>query len=100
MNSPHPTWMDVFPFPKMRDNLIRRQSSFDHQSFFVDIVGTVSNVEPARVDSGLEITMPISSLWREHNSTTIFFSNGLILWGEPHLMESWEVTPQFYAKWS
>ncbi|KAL4728711.1 hypothetical protein ACLX1H_003110 [Fusarium chlamydosporum] len=25
---------------------------------------------------------------------------GLILWGEPHLSESWEATPRFLARWS
>jgi hypothetical protein len=26
--------------------------------------------------------------------------NGLIIWGEPHDMQSWEATPGFLAKWS
>lgn len=26
--------------------------------------------------------------------------NGLIIWGEPHDMQSWEATPGFLTKWS
>lgn len=99
MNCLHPTWMDVFPFPKMRDNLIRGQHSFDHKSFFQDVVGTSSSLEPPCTRPPQEIMMTMSSPWREHSNTTISYGNGLILWGEPHLMESWEVTPHFLVKW-
>ncbi|KAJ5226111.1 hypothetical protein N7468_007336 [Penicillium chermesinum] len=35
----HTTWINLLPFPKMRDNLIRWESYFDHKEFAADLMG-------------------------------------------------------------
>lgn len=34
---PHPRWMDRFPFPKMRDNMITLRGIIDEEEFFADL---------------------------------------------------------------
>ncbi|KAJ3545399.1 hypothetical protein NM208_g2529 [Fusarium decemcellulare] len=94
MNLPHPAWIDIFPYPEMRDNLIRRQHFFDHVSFLADLVGEFALFRPSGRGSALE-KLP-SSEWDDDNPS----GNGFVLWGEPHLKESWEATPRFLAKWA
>ncbi|KAH7140236.1 hypothetical protein B0J13DRAFT_596540 [Dactylonectria estremocensis] len=98
MNSPHPSWMDILPFPELRDNLIRRQYMFDHKRFLRDLVGDLVSLMPS--DPGQEGSLPITSLRMNRRSQRTYNGHGLILWGEPYLKESWEVTPQFVAKWT
>lgn len=44
MNIPHPTWIDMLPFSRMRDNLIRHQYMFNHKSFLMDLIGELVHV--------------------------------------------------------
>ncbi|KAL3455220.1 hypothetical protein BJX64DRAFT_78005 [Aspergillus heterothallicus] len=71
--SVHHTWIDLFPCPVMRDNLIRRGNDWDDEELCVDIMG----------------------YW-DGNSTG---PHGLIVWGEPGDTASWEVTEGFLSKW-
>lgn len=91
MNEPHPTWMDFLPFPEIRNNLIRRQSMFNHLSFLQDVVGDRSYLRPAAHAVLDQTEVDRAAHGSEH---------GLILWGEPFLKESWEATPHFLAKWA
>lgn len=99
MNCPHPSWMDILPFPQIRDNLIRRQYTFDHKNFLEDLIGDLiylmSSCDPDQ--EGLTPT-PNPRVNRRSQPT----NNGhcLILWGEPYLKESWEATPHFLTKWT
>ncbi|KAK7420806.1 hypothetical protein QQX98_002610 [Neonectria punicea] len=98
MNSAHPTWMDMIPFPRIRDNLITRQFLFHHMHFLEDLIGDLKYVVP-RND---ELTLPVS-LWDPQNKDDTQadqVTKGLVLWGEPYLKESWEVTACFLAKWA
>lgn len=99
MNSPHPSSMDILPFPELRDNLIRRQYMFDHKRFLQDLVGDLIYLIPSS-DPGQEGSLPTTSLRMNRRSQPIYNRHGLILWGEPYLKESWEATPQFLAKWT
>ncbi|EWZ43383.1 uncharacterized protein FOBCDRAFT_316413 [Fusarium oxysporum Fo47] len=98
MNSPHPSWIDMLPFPEIRDNLIRRQYTFDHKSFLSDLVGD-SIYEIPSYDPGQEGLAPPPPP-TPSPQTKRLNGHGLILWGEPYLKESWEATPQFLAKWA
>ncbi|CEL03335.1 hypothetical protein ASPCAL04491 [Aspergillus calidoustus] len=69
----HHTWIDLFPCPVMRDNLIRRGNEWDDEELCVDIMG----------------------YW-DGNSTG---PHGLIVWGEPADLANWEVTEGFLCKW-
>lgn len=102
MNIPHPTWMDAIPFPKVRDNLIRRQDLFNHRQFLEDIVGDMLYLHPLPAPSqkGL-VPRPSSPLERrQDDSHHASDGKGLILWGEPHVKESWEATACFLKKWA
>ncbi|PYH98849.1 hypothetical protein BO71DRAFT_315418, partial [Aspergillus ellipticus CBS 707.79] len=68
---PHHPWLDFFPFPEMRDNLIRA-GEFDDDQLCTDVMG----------------------FW---NLSTE--SCGLLVWGEPADPASWEVSEAFIKKW-
>ncbi|KAK9242191.1 hypothetical protein V1506DRAFT_548333 [Lipomyces tetrasporus] len=98
MNSLHPTWIDMLPFPAMRDNLIKRQDSFRHLDFLADLVGDVVHLNPPGCLKDAELLAP--ALGGGEETQLGSNSKGLILWGEPHLVESWEATPTFLSRWS
>ncbi|KAH6953845.1 hypothetical protein BKA56DRAFT_504531 [Ilyonectria sp. MPI-CAGE-AT-0026] len=106
---PHSIWINLFPFPCIRDNLIRYEGSFDHWDLLQDLVGELMSAMPARKlrDSPPTITvsdpktmwtLPLTSGCDEDEVTAE--RTGLIVWGEPYDMQSWEATPGFLAKWS
>ncbi|KAL4970495.1 bZIP transcription factor [Aspergillus stella-maris] len=72
LSTPHHPWVDIFPFPGMRDNLIRAGDSLDDDEFCHDITG----------------------FWdtRRSNAT-------LLVWGSPWDASNWEVTEEFVHKW-
>ncbi|GFG24135.1 hypothetical protein IFM61606_04035 [Aspergillus udagawae] len=69
---PHHPWLDFFPHPKVRDNLLSRQGRFSKHKFCLDIMGFWN---PDAVD------------------------NMLLVWGEPYDPSNWEVTEGFIKKW-
>ncbi|KAL4935002.1 hypothetical protein BDV06DRAFT_140419 [Aspergillus oleicola] len=105
----HATWINILPFPRMRENLIRWEDCFDHADFVKDLVGNLIDTSPMfsrskkRDDSAL--TLPVM----QRDKTKVLDNvdddeltanrNGLIIWGEPYMAESWELTPGFLRKW-
>lgn len=73
---PHYAWIDLFPTPAIRDNLIRTAGTFDTCEFCDDMVGAL--VENNALDDE---------------------RNGMIIWGEPWDVNSWEFTEGFAKKW-
>ncbi|KAI9368689.1 hypothetical protein BJX61DRAFT_537053 [Aspergillus egyptiacus] len=73
-NHVHHTWIDLFPCPIMRDNLIRVGNDWDDEELCTDIMG----------------------FWDGTTATGPF---GLIIWGEPSDLRSWEITEGFLRKW-
>lgn len=67
----HHPWLDFFPFPRIRDNLIMR-GDFDDHPLCLDIMGFWDVTEE---------------------------SCGLLVWGEPSNPESWEVSENFLKRW-
>ena len=102
MNCPHPMWMDLFPFPEIRDNLIRRQYSFNHKNFLKSLFGDLVYVmSPAGQYQVGPVSIPsLPRHQQQDGSLPGDDREGLILWGEPYLKENWEATPLFLAKWS
>lgn len=119
----HEKWINIFPFPRMRENLIRWEKQFDHMEFACDVIGFYTgskvqqrlqsltgrnpgsgsgagagsdrvDVDPLRLPEGP--TLQGDATLDDELTTE---RNGLILWGEPHSAESWEVTPGFLRKW-
>jgi hypothetical protein len=68
----HHPWLDFFPHPRVRDNLIRALGRYDEDELCLDIIG-FWNPDPAE--------------------------NMLLVWGEPHDITNWEVTESFIRKW-
>ncbi|BCS29658.1 DUF3425 domain-containing protein [Aspergillus puulaauensis] len=73
MEIPHHTWLDLFPLPRMRDNLIQAGNDWGVQQLCNDIMGFWG-------DSDLGL--------------------GLLVWGEPWDVRNWEITEPFLKKWS
>ncbi|KAJ5577461.1 Concanavalin A-like lectin/glucanase subgroup [Penicillium hispanicum] len=68
----HHPWLDFFPLPKMRDNLIQAGDDWNDDQLCHDIMG----------------------FW---DSTAA--DAGLLVWGEPWDVRNWEVTEPFLKKW-
>ncbi|EKG10034.1 hypothetical protein MPH_12908 [Macrophomina phaseolina MS6] len=104
----HSLWINLIPFPGVRDNLIRREGSFDHWELLQDLIGELMSATPARKRRGTPLTITVSdpkpmgtlplTAGRDEEEVTAG-RKGLIVWGEPYDMQSWEATPGFLAKW-
>ncbi|KAE8366011.1 hypothetical protein BDV27DRAFT_156310 [Aspergillus caelatus] len=101
MDIVHSTWINFLPIPKMRDNLIAKESCFDHAEFVRDLLG--DKIVEYMFGSLRPSKPPIAStlaLTDGDDDDVTASRQGLILWGEPHRVESWEVTPGFIRKWA
>jgi hypothetical protein len=106
MSLVHPTWINLLPFPRMRDNLIRWEAYFDHQDFIRDLIGNL--LDPVMISSQSPMP-PLAKRNVVPRKLDIIFNddldeinstrNGFVLWGDPFREESWEVTPGFLRKW-
>ncbi|KAJ5661446.1 uncharacterized protein N7477_009062 [Penicillium maclennaniae] len=70
---PHHPWLDFFPLPKMRDNLIQAGDGWDDEELCHDIMGFWNSPEAGDA--------------------------GLLVWGEPWDVKNWELTEAFLKKW-
>ncbi|KAF5702961.1 hypothetical protein FGLOB1_9298 [Fusarium globosum] len=107
----HFPWINIMPFAQLRDNLIRREGRFDDFELWRDLVGDLMSYTAAPWQRGtpfsFSTTIPetkqAQGLILENYIDTDELTagrNGLIIWGEPHDMQSWEATPGFLTKWS
>jgi hypothetical protein len=103
----HASWINVIPFPRVRDNLIRYEGRFDPWELMQDLVGDLLNSTPAarRRDAPVSADVPeaqrhLTLLSGSDMDEVTAGRKGLIVWGEPHEMKSWEATPGFLAKWA
>ncbi|KAF4345883.1 hypothetical protein FBEOM_174 [Fusarium beomiforme] len=107
----HFPWINLMPFPRVRDNFIRREGHFDVWELWRDLVGDHLSFSEAawRRGTGFSFSTPSHEL--QQPSTRLADNyldvdevtagrNGLIIWGEPHDIQSWEATPGFLRKWS
>lgn len=104
----HATWIDVIPFPRMRDNLIAQHDDFDHWDLMKDVIGELLDepMFPVRgAGAGAEsrgsrrrLRLALRVVLDADEVTA--GRKGLILWGEPFREESWEATPGFLEKWA
>ncbi|RBR09766.1 hypothetical protein FVER53590_30472 [Fusarium verticillioides] len=107
----HFPWINIMPFARFRDNLIRREGRFDNFELWRDMVGDLMSYTAAPWQRGTPFSFSASttepeesrgSMLEDYIDTDELTSgrNGLIIWGEPHDMQSWEATPGFLTKWS
>lgn len=71
---PHHPWLDFFPLPRMRDNMIQAGDEWDDEKLCIDIMG----------------------FWNIGSAE----NSGLIVWGEPWDINNWELTEAFLKKWA
>jgi hypothetical protein len=107
MNIAHSSWLNAFPFSKIRDDLIQNEEKFNHMELCNDLFGDLfSNSLPyftsphgdLKSSPGSETGTDYAPLQFDDETTSQ--RNGLIVWGEPWDTESWEATPNFLLKWS
>ncbi|KAG0644915.1 Radicicol biosynthesis cluster regulator [Hyphodiscus hymeniophilus] len=68
----HHPWIDLFPIPTMRDNLLRAGAAYDNAEICLDIVEVGEKPKEKA---------------------------GLIVWGEPWDVYAWGASPAFLRKW-
>lgn len=102
MKVAHSSWINILPFPTMRDRLIARESHFDHADFVRDLVG-----EQINLGLFLSTTCPASVgmppgklILQDPDLETMGSESRLVVWGEPYRAESWEASPGFLQKWA
>ena len=107
MNLTHSTWISVLPFPRMRENLVLWDRCYDHSDMVSELVGDLVDGKKYRSSRTVQTPSPspdetgqlmISD--DDDNDEVTTSRNGLIVWGEPYRMESWEATPGFLRKWA
>ncbi|CAG8121460.1 unnamed protein product [Penicillium salamii] len=69
---PHHPWLDIFPFPRMRDNFIRAGDNLNDDDLCHDL----------------------TAFWDTHRSDA-----NLLVWGAPWDPQNWEATEEFARKW-
>ncbi len=87
---PHPSWIDIFPDPRLRDNLILAQGSYDEDLLFNDLVGALCTEEETALNKPLPSDITGESEERK----------GLVVWSNPWDINSWEITPGFMKRWA
>ncbi|KAL6918173.1 hypothetical protein ACHAPO_000020 [Fusarium lateritium] len=74
---PHGDWIDMFPSPEGRDNLIRAMGTFDEDDLWADCIGGLYEGYP---DDEME-------------------KRGMIAWSPPWDISGWEMSQGFVEKW-
>ncbi|PVH72918.1 hypothetical protein DL98DRAFT_538810 [Cadophora sp. DSE1049] len=102
MTRPHSAWIDMFPFERLRDNLITHEDYFDHEEMFKDLFGHLVNstMPSSHRTYGSHLGSGTLASPRLDEDTITADRKGLIIWGEPCIKQSWEATPGFIAKWT
>ncbi|KAK5053173.1 hypothetical protein LTR84_002147 [Exophiala bonariae] len=118
----HEPWIDLFPLAALRDALILAQGMYDDCDLCYDMVGgfdtkggqdphPVPKMNPLAPSPSPSSSSSTSSLLsRTRSSTTVprqtfnpdaetEENNGLIIWGNPEYIGSWEVSEGFARKW-
>jgi hypothetical protein len=93
MHVPHSSWLDMFPYPKIRDNLIAQQYGFNQLDLCNDLWG-----EWFIADLG-NLISPKQPIPEDDDDVTAG-RTGLIVWGESWDPHGWEVTERFARKWA
>lgn len=93
----------MFPFPRVRDNLIRHQQEFDHRDLCNDLFGELFDRNPHESPHSTpnlgSTSGGVNDIWDTYEDPVTAKRRGLIVWGEPWDVEGWELTPGFLRKW-
>jgi hypothetical protein len=73
---PHESWVDVIPYPHLRDNILGRLGTLDDDELCDDLLGGM--------EQGLNEIQ----------------ERGIILWGDPWSQDAWELSEGLAKKWA
>jgi hypothetical protein len=112
----HTSWIDPFPFPRFRDNLIKKGVEFVPEDMLRDLfedllpthapfVADSKNCMTASSIAHLGTRPPVENghLEMEDYEEPDDYTTGrrcFINWGNPWSVDNWEVTPGFIRKWA
>ncbi|KAF5874947.1 uncharacterized protein Bfra_003400 [Botrytis fragariae] len=115
INCAHTGIINMFPFPKFRDNLIEKGVNFVPEEMCRDLFGDIFPDYVTPTPDAHECTLQMRDVLaalpslEENDSGTDDsedqddYTAGrkcMINWGDPWNVESWEVTPGFVKRWS
>ena len=103
---PHHPIMDVFPSAPFRDQMIYGTGLYDEQELCFDLLGDAAYIDefetppktspsPSSTANSSPTTSPLDTPVEKPPGT----AGGMIVWGEPYLVESWELSEPFFRKW-
>ncbi|KEF54972.1 uncharacterized protein A1O9_08624 [Exophiala aquamarina CBS 119918] len=109
----HESWIDLFPLPALRDTLIRAVGTYNECDLCGDMVGAIvekGGAEDAQRDGissspssgasrNTSITRPRGAPNPPSSAVLPDENKGLIIWGNPECIGSWEVSEGFARKW-
>jgi len=88
---PHAPFVDLFPLPALRDALIKAAGQFDDCDLCIDLLGSIAAKHvPKTAEKAADSQ---GGAWEHDNR------KGLVVWGEPWRVASWEVEEGFVRKW-
>ena len=104
MKNPHLSWLDMFPSPRLRDNLIEYQETLDSwdlcYDLFGELIGNYTHISPPSVTSVASMSRSMDGTAGDYSDDVSAKRCCLIVWGEPWNEENWEITPGFLRKWA
>ncbi|KAH7419651.1 hypothetical protein BKA64DRAFT_651362 [Cadophora sp. MPI-SDFR-AT-0126] len=115
MDCAHTEWINSFPFPRFRDNLITRGVHFVPEDLFCALFGDIypdytapilsKNGCTSHLLDSSSIPLLGAESWginieqTEDEDDYTAGREGLISWGDPWVVQNWEVTPGFLKSW-
>lgn len=90
---PHVGWIDLFPSPKLRDNLILAVEKLDQEELLFDLLGMTMN----HLCGGTDYDAGNGGSTSEVESW--IGEPGLVSWSDPWDIGGWEVSDRFVRKW-
>ena len=105
---PHPRWIDLFPSPKLRNNIILAisEARLDPEELANDLVGALFDaMDCGGSHSQLDEENPsvdprLMSADCSHSTSSESEELGLVAWSDPWDIVGWEFTEEFARKWS
>ena len=93
---PHSSWLNMFPWPGFRDNLILHEPIIDACDLLYDLFGDLVSHNGQNIN---DVVFDEAGCG-DHDDDIHSGQRGLIVWGDPWDTEAWEVTHGFMQKWS
>ncbi|KAL7900809.1 hypothetical protein HDV63DRAFT_369713 [Trichoderma sp. SZMC 28014] len=110
---PHPGWIDLFPSPQLRDNLILAVVEFnvDEDEILEDLIGDMFESlgcspyddlidgPPASAETPGGLTPEAKEALKTYTPTNTP-EVGILSWSDPWEISGWEVTEKFVTRWA